>query len=51
VRLESYFLDAELPVYGTTLDPTADGTIAVPEAPGLGLEPDPAVLVRFEGPN
>ncbi|MBX6372819.1 MAG: mandelate racemase/muconate lactonizing enzyme family protein [Acetobacteraceae bacterium] len=47
VRLESYFLDAELPIYGTALDPAADGTIALPEAPGLGLEPDPAVLARF----
>jgi D-galactarolactone cycloisomerase len=48
VRLETYFLDAELPVYGTALNVAADGMIAVPEAPGLGLEPDPAVLARFE---
>ncbi|MBW8270410.1 mandelate racemase/muconate lactonizing enzyme family protein [Caldovatus aquaticus] len=47
VRLETYFLDAELPVYGRALDPAPDGTIAVPQAPGLGLEPDPAVLARF----
>jgi L-alanine-DL-glutamate epimerase-like enolase superfamily enzyme len=49
VRLESYFLDADLPIYGHALDPAPDGTIAVPEAPGLGLEPDPAVLARFAG--
>jgi D-galactarolactone cycloisomerase len=48
VRLESYFLDAELPIYGTALDPAADGRITVPEAPGLGLEPDPTVLARFD---
>ncbi len=47
VRLESYFLDAEGPIYGHALDPAADGAIAVPEAPGLGLEPDPAVIARF----
>jgi L-alanine-DL-glutamate epimerase-like enolase superfamily enzyme len=48
VRLESYFLDSELPIYGAALTPAADGMIAVPDAPGLGLEPDPSILARFE---
>jgi len=33
-------------VYGTALRP-ADGRIAVPRGPGLGIDPDPDVLRAF----
>ena len=35
-------------VYGTALLP-ADGRIAVPQGPGLGIDPDPEVLRAFAG--
>ena len=31
------------------MDPAADGTIAVPDGPGLGFELDPARLVPWLG--
>ncbi|HYF06484.1 MAG TPA: mandelate racemase/muconate lactonizing enzyme family protein, partial [Acetobacteraceae bacterium] len=41
--IEVYFADLSLPPYGAALE-VRDGFMAVPNAPGLGLEPDPAAL-------
>lgn len=41
--IEVYFADLSLAPYGRALD-VRDGFMAVPDAPGLGLEPDPAAL-------
>lgn len=41
--IEVYFADLALPPYGAALD-VRDGFMRVPDAPGLGLEPDPAAL-------
>jgi len=39
IALEGWF-------YGSLLDPV-DGRIALPSGPGLGLDPDPAVIARY----
>ena len=41
--IEVYFADLSLAPYGHALD-VRDGFMRVPDAPGLGLEPDPAAL-------
>ena len=41
--IEVYFADLSLAPYGHALD-VRDGFMALPDAPGLGLEPDPAAL-------
>jgi D-galactarolactone cycloisomerase len=44
--LERLFCDFEAEIYGEATIP-ADGHVRVPDAPGLGLEPDPEVIRRF----
>ena len=45
-RFEYFYLWAAAKPYRATLDP-ANGTLAVPQNPGLGAEPDPAVLAAY----
>jgi L-alanine-DL-glutamate epimerase-like enolase superfamily enzyme len=44
--VEWRFFDLEARLYGDELVPK-QGSIAVPQGPGLGLEPDPAVIQRY----
>ena len=43
---ERLFCDFEAEIYGGATVPV-NGTIAVPTGPGLGLDPDPAVIERY----
>jgi len=43
---EYFWLKAEAKLYGALLDP-ARGALGVPQGPGLGADPDPAVLARY----
>jgi D-galactarolactone cycloisomerase len=43
---EYFWLQAEAKLYGDALDP-AQGALAVPRGPGLGVDPDPGVLERY----
>jgi L-alanine-DL-glutamate epimerase-like enolase superfamily enzyme len=45
-RFEYFYLWAEGTLYGSILQPS-DGELAVPQAPGLGADPDPEVIGRF----
>jgi L-alanine-DL-glutamate epimerase-like enolase superfamily enzyme len=45
--IEWRFSDLEALPYGDAVVP-ADGTIAVPQGPGLGADPDPGVLGRYQ---
>ena len=44
--LERLFCDFEAEIYGEATIPK-EGWISVPDAPGLGLDPDPAVVEKF----
>jgi L-alanine-DL-glutamate epimerase-like enolase superfamily enzyme len=44
--IEWRFFDLEAPIYGDALSPK-DGRISVPQGPGLGLDPDPAVISAY----
>ena len=44
--VESYYLDPEAKLYGD-LNAPVDGGFRVPEGPGLGADPDPAVIARY----
>lgn len=44
--IEWRWFDLESSIYGDALAP-ADGRIAVPDAPGLGLDPDPDVISAY----
>jgi L-alanine-DL-glutamate epimerase-like enolase superfamily enzyme len=44
--IEWRYFDLEAPLYGDAFVPES-GRIAVPKGPGLGLEPDPAVVRRY----
>ena len=44
--IEWRWLDLEAPVYGDSLTPNA-GRIAVPQGPGLGIDPDPDVISAY----
>jgi L-alanine-DL-glutamate epimerase-like enolase superfamily enzyme len=46
VPFERFFLDLEASLYGDAIDPV-NGDLAVPEAPGLGLDPDPDVMREY----
>lgn len=46
VPVEHGYFDFEAHPYGDALDQRA-GMLTVPDGPGLGIEPDPAVLERF----
>jgi L-alanine-DL-glutamate epimerase-like enolase superfamily enzyme len=45
--VEYLWASLDAPIYGSTTSPDADGRIAVPTAPGLGADPDPAVLKKY----
>jgi L-alanine-DL-glutamate epimerase-like enolase superfamily enzyme len=45
-RFEYFYLRAEAGLYGSALEPRG-GELPVPRAPGLGVEPDPAVIRRY----
>jgi D-galactarolactone cycloisomerase len=45
-RFEYFFLSAEAGLYGSALQPRR-GELAVPQAPGLGADPDPDVMRRY----
>jgi len=40
------FCDFEAEIYGEATIPK-EGWVRVPDAPGLGLDPDPAVIEKF----
>lgn len=44
--VERFHIDLEASLYGTWIDPV-DGGFRLPPGPGLGLDPDPAVLARY----
>jgi D-galactarolactone cycloisomerase len=43
--IERLYVDLEAPLFGDLVTAT-DGLMAVPEGPGLGCDPDPAVIAR-----
>lgn len=45
--IERLYIDLEAPVFGAIGLPRPDGTIAIPDGPGLGADPDPEVLRRY----
>jgi L-alanine-DL-glutamate epimerase-like enolase superfamily enzyme len=45
-RFEYFYLWADATLFGSLLQPK-DGELAVPGAPGLGADPDPAVIRRY----
>ena len=45
-RVEYFYLWAEAGLYGSALQPRG-GELAVPQAPGLGVDPDPDVMRRY----
>ena len=44
--IERFFVTLDADLYGGALTPE-DGAIAVPDGPGLGLEPDPAFIAKW----
>ncbi len=46
VWVERFYCDFEATPFGPAIDPKS-GRIAVPQGPGLGVDPDPALLKRF----
>ena len=47
-RFEYFYLRPEARLYGTALEPRR-GELPVPQAPGLGADPDPEVIRRYSG--
>ncbi len=45
--VERFHLDLEASLYGDAIDPTADGSFMLPAGPGLGRDPDPAVVQAY----
>ena len=45
-RFEYFYLRADAGLYGSTLEPRG-GELAVPQGPGLGADPDPALMRRY----
>lgn len=45
--VEALFIDLEAPLFADLDLPGRDGHFVIPEAPGLGADPDPAVLERY----
>ncbi|MBL8381941.1 MAG: mandelate racemase/muconate lactonizing enzyme family protein [Burkholderiales bacterium] len=43
---ELFYLDAAASLFGDALRP-AGGTMTIPQGPGLGCDPDPAVIARY----
>ena len=46
VPVERFFLDLQASLYGDAIDPV-NGDLAVPQAPGLGRDPDPDVMREY----
>jgi D-galactarolactone cycloisomerase len=46
IHVERLFCKLGVDLYGGALDPV-DGEIALPDGPGLGLDPDPAVIKKY----
>lgn len=44
--IERFYVDLGANLYGTAYDPV-DGRIAVPDGPGLGMDPDPDVIENY----
>ena len=47
-RFEYFYLRADAELFGSALAPQG-GELAVPQAPGLGADPDPEVIRRYSG--
>ncbi len=45
-KFEYFYLDARASLYGELLSPSR-GEVSVPQGPGLGADPDPAVIGRY----
>lgn len=45
--IEWRYFDMEAPVLGDAVVPR-DGMIRVPDGPGLGIDPDPEVIRRYQ---
>lgn len=45
-KFEYFYLNAEAALYGDLLNPR-QGEVAIPQGPGLGVDPDPAVIRRY----
>jgi L-alanine-DL-glutamate epimerase-like enolase superfamily enzyme len=45
--IELFYMKREACLWGGRIDIGADGAIAVPDGPGLGYEPDRAVIERY----
>lgn len=45
--IERLYIDLDAPVFGEVGLPRPDGTIAIPDGPGLGADPDPDILRRY----
>lgn len=45
--IERYFCDLDASPLGAAIDPV-NGTLTVPQTPGLGIDPDPAVIRKYQ---
>ena len=45
--VEVFFMNRAACLWGGRIDVDADGTITVPQGPGLGYEPDKAIIERY----
>jgi L-alanine-DL-glutamate epimerase-like enolase superfamily enzyme len=45
--VEVFFMNRAACLWGGRIDAGANGTIAVPQGPGLGYEPDKEVIERY----
>ena len=50
VPFERFYMAPEASLFGTAIDPV-DGMLLVPQGPGLGLEPDPDVILEYRVDN
>jgi len=46
VPFERFYMTPEASLFGTAIDPV-DGMLLVPQGPGLGLDPDPDVILEY----
>jgi L-alanine-DL-glutamate epimerase-like enolase superfamily enzyme len=46
VPFERFYMTPEASLFGTAIDPV-DGKLLVPQGPGLGLDPDPDVILEY----
>jgi L-alanine-DL-glutamate epimerase-like enolase superfamily enzyme len=47
VTVERLAIDLEASPFGDFVDIASDGTMRVPQGPGLGVDPDPALIARY----